>query len=98
MQVGLGVACAYARSCGPERTWHRIRTLAAALRLRLRGIPAVTVHDRGAVLCGIVSFSLVRPPPLPPGRDSRPRPPPLSQPPVPTRGAYVPGAHPSFRS
>ena len=63
MQVGLGVACAYARSCGPERTWHRIRTLAAALRLRLRGIPAVTVHDRGAVLCGIVSFSLVRPPP-----------------------------------
>ena len=72
MQVGLGVACAYARSCGPERTWHRIRTLAAALRLRLRGIPAVTVHDRGAVLCGIVSFSLVRPPPPPPGEGQSP--------------------------
>eukprot|EP00892_Ulva_mutabilis_P000846 jgi/Ulvmu1/10762/UM068_0052.1 len=57
-KVGLGVACAYARDQGIESAWTRIRTLAATLRQDLRRIPAVTVHDRGAELCGIVSFSL----------------------------------------
>lgn len=62
MQAGLGVAVQYANELGVDWIWERVQQLAADLRSKLRGVPGVTVHDRGRLLCGIVSFTKVGPP------------------------------------
>jgi selenocysteine lyase/cysteine desulfurase len=56
--LGLGAAAEYALSLGLENTWARVHDLAARLRLGLAAIPGVTVHDRGATLGGIVTFTI----------------------------------------
>ena len=62
MQVGLGVAVEYALDQGMSEVWERVQGLAALLRQRLQEhVPGIAVHDRGRRLCGIVSFTLVRP-------------------------------------
>ena len=58
LTLGLGKAGEYALEIGPERIWERVQSLAAYLRERLSAIPGVVVHDKGAVLCGIVTFSV----------------------------------------
>lgn len=62
MQVGLGIAVRYANELGLDWIWERVQFLAAELRTKLSGLPGVQVHDKGRVLCGIVSFSKVRVP------------------------------------
>jgi selenocysteine lyase/cysteine desulfurase len=57
-KVGLAKAVDYALGWGVEEIWERVRTLAAALRVGLSDIPAVTVTDIGAVQCGIVTFTV----------------------------------------
>jgi len=57
-KIGLGVAADYAVALDPGVTGPRIQRLAAHLRACLGDIPGATVHDRGAELCGIVSFNL----------------------------------------
>jgi cysteine desulfurase/selenocysteine lyase len=57
-KLGLTVAIDYALAVGVERIWERIHRLAAALRARLGAIDGVAVHDRGAVQCGIVTFTV----------------------------------------
>ncbi|HVX48550.1 MAG TPA: aminotransferase class V-fold PLP-dependent enzyme [Chitinophagaceae bacterium] len=56
--LGLGCAVDYAITVGIERAWQRIQYLAALLRSRLQQLKGVVVHDRGGVLCGIVTFSV----------------------------------------
>jgi selenocysteine lyase/cysteine desulfurase len=56
-RIGLGVAVDYALSWGLENIAHRVSTLGAQLRDRLRDLNGVTVHDAGRVQCGIVTFS-----------------------------------------
>ena len=60
LAMGFGIAVEYALSLGMDWVWDRVRQLAALLRERLSSLPGVTVHDRGRVLGGIVSFSKVR--------------------------------------
>ena len=57
-KIGLGVAVRYALSVGVDVSWARIRQLAARLRRRLGEIDGVTVRDKGAVKCGIVTFDI----------------------------------------
>jgi cysteine desulfurase / selenocysteine lyase len=57
-RVGLGVAVEYALSLGLEQIAARTSGLAAQLRDMLRAVPAVEVHDKGADVCGIVTFSV----------------------------------------
>ncbi|HEY4388790.1 MAG TPA: aminotransferase class V-fold PLP-dependent enzyme [Ktedonobacteraceae bacterium] len=57
-KIGLGVAIDYAMQWNLETTWRRIRTLAYQLRTQLSPIPGVIVHDRGAIQCGIVTFTV----------------------------------------
>ena len=57
-KVGLGVAIDYALGWGLELIWARVAWLAERLRERLRGLGFVTVHDLGAVRCGIVTFAV----------------------------------------
>ena len=59
LQAGLGVAARYANELGVDWIWERVQELATELRSRLESIPGVTVHDRGRLLCGIVSFTKV---------------------------------------
>ncbi|MEV7420658.1 aminotransferase class V-fold PLP-dependent enzyme [Streptomyces sp. NPDC089919] len=56
-RIGLGVAVDYALGWGVERTWQRIRTLAADLRADLAAMPGVTVEDRGVERCGNVAVT-----------------------------------------
>jgi cysteine desulfurase / selenocysteine lyase len=58
LQLGLGRALDYALELGIEHIWQRISALAASLRERLAAIPGVTLHDLGAVRCGIVTFTV----------------------------------------
>jgi selenocysteine lyase/cysteine desulfurase len=56
--IGLGVAVGYALSRGLDPIRDRVVALAAGLRERLSATAGVTVHDRGQVLCGIVTFTV----------------------------------------
>lgn len=56
-QVGLGVAVECALAAGPKRCWRRVQRFAASLRAGLALLDGVRVHDHGALLCGIVTFS-----------------------------------------
>jgi cysteine desulfurase/selenocysteine lyase len=56
-RIGLGVALDYARTIGVAEMWARIQTLAAGLREELSALPGVTVHDRGTIQSGIVTFT-----------------------------------------
>jgi cysteine desulfurase/selenocysteine lyase len=62
LRLGMGAAIDYALKTGIERIWVRVRMLAAHLRDALsscRVAPTiVTVHDIGAVQCGIVTFTV----------------------------------------
>ncbi|MDJ0925075.1 MAG: aminotransferase class V-fold PLP-dependent enzyme [Acidimicrobiia bacterium] len=58
LRLGLAAACDYALDVGPGAAWDRIASLAAILRAALARIPGVTVHDKGAVKGGIVTFSV----------------------------------------
>ena len=57
-RLGLGAAVTYALDIGLDAAWERLRDLAARLRGALAELPGVTVHDRGAVQCGIVTFTV----------------------------------------
>jgi selenocysteine lyase/cysteine desulfurase len=56
-RVGLGAAADYAMELGVLAIWERVQALAATLRARLASVPRVTLHDQGAVQCGIVTFT-----------------------------------------
>ncbi|MER7719825.1 aminotransferase class V-fold PLP-dependent enzyme [Streptomyces flaveolus] len=56
-RIGLGVAVDYARGWGVERTWQRVRSLAAGLRADLARVPGVTVEDRGVERCGNIAVT-----------------------------------------
>lgn len=51
------MAVRYANELGIDWIWEHVQQLAAELRSKLGRLPEVTVHDRGRVLCGIVSFT-----------------------------------------
>lgn len=57
-KAGLGAAAAQLLEVGVDRAWARIQALAGALRAALAAIEGVNVQDRGATLCGIVSFTV----------------------------------------
>lgn len=57
-QLGLGAAVDYALGWGLHAIAARVVALADALRVRLAGIPGVTLRDIGRERCGIVSFTL----------------------------------------
>ncbi|MEA2000312.1 MAG: aminotransferase class V-fold PLP-dependent enzyme [Actinomycetota bacterium] len=58
LRLGLGAACDYALNLGLDAIWDRVASLAAILRTALVSIPGVTVHDKGSVQGGIVTFSV----------------------------------------
>eukprot|EP00982_Pelagococcus_subviridis_P010232 30980-Pelagococcus_subviridis.AAC.11 len=57
-KVGLGAAVAYANAIGVDAGWRRTRYLAETLRVGLRDVKRVVVHDQGEVQCGIVTFTV----------------------------------------
>ena len=57
-RLGLGAAVDYALGVGLDAAWDRLRDLAALLRERLAAIGGVTLHDKGAVKGGIVTFTV----------------------------------------
>lgn len=59
LQLGLGVALDYILDMGIDAIWERVQFLAGLLRDKLREVPEVTVQDKGRLLCGIVSFTMV---------------------------------------
>ncbi len=58
LRLGLGAACDYAMSIGVDAIWDRVDSLAVTLRTALEAIPGVTIHDKGSVKSGIVTFSV----------------------------------------
>ena len=59
MQAGLGIAVEYVLKLGIENIWERMQLLANLLRQQLNALEGTAVQDRGRLLCGIVSFTLV---------------------------------------
>ena len=59
MQLGLGIALEYILDIGIDAIWERVQFLAGMLRDKLAAVPGATVQDKGRLLCGIVSFTLV---------------------------------------
>ncbi len=57
-KVGLGVAIDYALGWGLDVIWESVHKLAEVLRERLNGLGFVSVHDQGALRCGIVTFAV----------------------------------------
>ena len=57
-RLGLRAAVRYLLELGVDAAAARIGALAASLRQTLRALPNVTVHDRGVVLSGIVTFTV----------------------------------------
>jgi selenocysteine lyase/cysteine desulfurase len=59
-KVGLGIAVEQCLELGIDKIWARIHFLAEFLRSELQKIDEthVQVHDKGSVLCGIVSFTI----------------------------------------
>lgn len=74
LQLGLGIALEYILDIGVDNIWRQIQFLAGILRDKLRELPGVTVQDKGCLLCGIVSFTLVGVPPSRPLRIVLPSP------------------------
>lgn len=56
-RLGFGAAVRYALDVGPARIEARVRALGESLRARLADVPAITVRDKGAQRCGIVTFT-----------------------------------------
>lgn len=56
-KIGLGVAARYAMNVGLGDIRNRVNALAESLRVKLSGIPGITVHDAGLVRSGTVTFS-----------------------------------------
>jgi selenocysteine lyase/cysteine desulfurase len=56
-KIALGVAVDYALGWGLQAIWGRVRSLADGLRAGLAALPSVTLRDRGAITCGIVTFT-----------------------------------------
>jgi cysteine desulfurase / selenocysteine lyase len=56
-KIGLGVAIDYSLDWGLDAIWARIAPLAEQLRVGLKQLPGITIHDLGKVQCGIVSFT-----------------------------------------
>jgi selenocysteine lyase/cysteine desulfurase len=57
-KVGLARAIDYALDWGIARIWERVHALGERLRALLAEVDGVTIHDPGALRCGIVSFSV----------------------------------------
>jgi selenocysteine lyase/cysteine desulfurase len=57
-KAGLGIAIDYALALGLDSIRERVVDLAERLRLLLRSIDGVTVHDHGIERCGIVTFDV----------------------------------------
>jgi len=57
-QLGLGAAVDYALALGVDAIAERVLGLGASLRERLRAVPGLTLRDRGAQQCGIVTFTI----------------------------------------
>ena len=57
-RIGLGVAVDYALDWGLDAIRERVWSLGGWLRTLLDAIPGVTLRDRGAERCGIVTFTV----------------------------------------
>ena len=60
LQMGLGIAAEYVLEIGIEAIWERVQHIAGMMRQQLQQLKGATVQDRGRLLCGIVSFTMVR--------------------------------------
>lgn len=56
--LGLGAAVDHAMEVGVDAGWERLRSLGDRLRRQLTDLGGVTVHDKGAVKGGIVTFTV----------------------------------------